>query len=65
VDETLLLIGLAKLVFGLVVGVVGITIAARMTTRFAGFESVDEGLRTGNVTVGAVAAGAATRSPCC
>ncbi len=57
-DPVLALVGLAKLLFGLVVGVVGITIAARSATRFAGFESVDEGLRSGNVALGVVVAGA-------
>lgn len=57
-DLGLVSIGAAKLLFGLVVGVVGVTIAARMATRFAGFESVDEGLRSGNVALGIVAGGA-------
>ena len=57
-DLALVLIGVAKLFFGLVVGVVGVTVAARMAKRFAGFESIDEGLRSGNVALGVVAAGA-------
>ncbi|MEM9174108.1 MAG: DUF350 domain-containing protein [Myxococcota bacterium] len=57
-DPGLALVGVAKLFFGLLVGVAGITIAARMATRFAGFDSVDEGLRSGNVALGVVVAGA-------
>ena len=57
-DGMLIALGLAKLLFGLLVGVVGIGLAARMATRFAGFESLDEALRSGNVAVGIVEGGA-------
>ena len=53
-DLTLVAIGLAKLIFSLVVGVVGVSLAARLATRFAGFASVDEGLREGNRALGIV-----------
>lgn len=57
-DPILALTGVAKLVFGLLVGVVGVTLAARQATGLAGFESVDDGLRSGNVAVGVVVGGA-------
>ena len=57
-DGMLALLGVAKLCFGMVIGVAGITIAARQVTRFAGFDSVDEGLRSGNVALGIVVGGA-------
>ena len=57
-DLMLTLVGLAKLFFGFLVGVVGITLAARQATRFAGFESVDDGIRSGNAALGLVVAGA-------
>ena len=57
-DETLSLIGLAQLLFGILVGVLGITIAARVATRLAGLSRVDEGLRAGNAAVGITIAGA-------
>lgn len=57
-DLARVLIGVAELFFGLLVGVVGITVAARLAKRFAGFDSIDEGLRAGNVALGIVAAGA-------
>jgi len=56
-DWTLALLGVSRLIFGIVIGVVGITIAARVATRVSGFRSVDEGLRAGNVAVGIVVAG--------
>jgi len=57
-EPTLALIGVAKLVFGLIVGVVGITLAARLVKRFSGFDSIDAQLRNGNVAVGIALAGA-------
>jgi uncharacterized membrane protein YjfL (UPF0719 family) len=57
-DPMLALVGLARLLFGVFVGVVGITLAARVATRFGGFESVDAGLRGGNPAIGIVLAGA-------
>lgn len=56
-DPMLGLVGLAKLIFGILVGVVGITIASRVATRLAGFSSVDDGLRAGNSAIGVVVAG--------
>jgi len=55
-DPMLALVGLAKLVFGVLVGVVGITVAARVAKRLAGFSSLDQQLREGNVAVGLVLA---------
>ena len=57
-DPMLILVGIAKLVFGILVGVVGITVAGRLATRLAGFSSIDEGLRAGNSAIGIVVAGA-------
>lgn len=57
-DGTLALIGVAKLFFGVAVGVVGITVAARVAKRLAGFPSIDEGLRAGNAAIGIAVAGA-------
>ena len=57
-DAGLALIGIAKLLFGAAVGVVGIGLVARIAKRLAGFPSVDEGLRAGNVAVGIVLAAA-------
>jgi len=56
-DLMLSLLGVAKLIFGIVVGVVGITVAAKVATRVGGFPSVDEGLRAGNVAVGIAVSG--------
>ena len=56
-DPVLAVVGLAKLLFGVFVGVVGITLAARVATRFGGFESVEAGLRDGNAAIGIVLAG--------
>ena len=42
----------------MLVGLSGIGRAVRMATRFAGFESLDEALRSGNVAVGIVDGGA-------
>ncbi|MFK7898121.1 MAG: DUF350 domain-containing protein [Myxococcota bacterium] len=56
-DPFLSLIGLAKLVFGVFVGVVGISVAARLTARLSGFDRLDDGLRAGNVAVGISVAG--------
>ena len=53
-DAMLALVGLAKLVFGVLVGVAGITVAARVAKRLAGFSSLDEQLREGNVAVGVI-----------
>jgi uncharacterized membrane protein YjfL (UPF0719 family) len=51
-------IGVAKLVFGLLVGIVGISLSARLVKRFSGFGSVDNSLRSGNAAVGITLAGA-------
>lgn len=56
-DPVLALIGLAKLAFGVFVGVVGISVAARLTARLSGFDNLDDGLRAGNVAVGIGVAG--------
>jgi len=56
-DLMLSLVGIAKLLFGIMVGVVGISIAARVATRVGGFHSVDEGLRAGNNAIGVTVAG--------
>jgi uncharacterized membrane protein YjfL (UPF0719 family) len=55
---TVALIGVAKLFFGVAVGVVGITVAARAAKRMSGFSSIDDGLRAGNVAIGIVVSGA-------
>lgn len=57
-DGMLALVGFAKLVFGFLVGVVGITVAARVVARTAGFPTVEQGLRAGNAAIGTVFAGA-------
>ena len=57
-DWTLAVIGLAKLFFGMAVGVIGITVAARASKRLSGFTSIEEGLRSGNVAVGITLSGA-------
>jgi uncharacterized membrane protein YjfL (UPF0719 family) len=57
-DLTLFAIGVSKLLFGLFVGVVGITLSARLVKRFSGFESVDACLRGGNAAMGIILAGA-------
>jgi uncharacterized membrane protein YjfL (UPF0719 family) len=57
-DLMLAAIGAAKLVFGLLVGVVGITLSARLVKRFSGFETLDASLRGGNTAVGVTLAGA-------
>jgi uncharacterized membrane protein YjfL (UPF0719 family) len=54
VDPVLALVGVAKLLFGILVGVVGITLAARMAARLAGFSRVEDGLREGNAAMGLV-----------
>ncbi len=56
-DPILGLVGIAKLLFGVLVGVVGITVASRVATRLAGFSSIDDGLRAGNRAIGVVVAG--------
>ncbi len=56
-DPILALVGAAKLLFGVLVGVVGLSVAARMAARIAGLSSVDEGLRAGNPAIGIVVAG--------
>lgn len=55
-DPALALVGVAKLFFGILVGVVGITLSVRMATRLAGFLKVEDGLREGNVAMGLVVA---------
>ncbi|MEE2900201.1 MAG: DUF350 domain-containing protein [Gemmatimonadota bacterium] len=50
------LIGVAKLIFGAIVAVVGITVAARVATRLGGFSSMEEGIRSGNAANGLVLA---------
>ncbi len=57
-DLMFVAIGVAKIVFGVAVGVVGITVATRMSKRLSGFASVEEGLREGNVAVGVAVSGA-------
>lgn len=51
-DVSLVLIGVAKILFGLIVGVLGIAVAVRAAKRLSGFPSLDESLRTGNVAMG-------------
>ncbi len=57
-DTTIILIGLATLSFGVFVGVVGITTAARLIKRFAGLPDVDTAIHEGNIAVGISLAGA-------
>ena len=56
-DPVVTAIGLAKLAFGVFVGVVGISVAARLTARLSGFDRLGDGLRAGNVAVGIAVAG--------
>lgn len=56
-DPVVAAIGLAKLAFGVFVGVVGISVAARLTARLSGFDRLGDGLRAGNVAVGIAVAG--------
>lgn len=56
-DPVLAVIGLAKLAFGVFVGVVGISVAARLAARLSGFDRIGDGLRAGNIAVGVAVAG--------
>jgi uncharacterized membrane protein YjfL (UPF0719 family) len=54
---SLLLVGLAKAAFGIVVGAVGIFVASRALHRLIGSGSTDTGQREGNVAIGVLKAG--------
>ena len=51
-DTSLLLIGVAKILFGLIVGILGIAVAVRAAKRLSGFPSLDESVRAGNIAMG-------------
>lgn len=51
-DYALVVTGFAKLVFGLIVGVVGIHLSARFAARLCGVKHLDASLHEGNVAVG-------------
>jgi uncharacterized membrane protein YjfL (UPF0719 family) len=57
-DVTLVLVGAAKLLFGIMVGVVGITSAVRVAKYFGGFPDVNGALRDNNVAMSVSIAGA-------
>lgn len=56
-NTSLFLVGLSKAAFGIIVGAVGIFIAARALHRLIGSGSTDEHTREGNLAIGVLKAG--------
>jgi uncharacterized membrane protein YjfL (UPF0719 family) len=57
-DISIILVGFTKLVFGVLVGVIGLSTAARLTKRVAGLPDIDTALEQRNIAVGISLAGA-------
>lgn len=57
-DITLVLLGAAKLFFGIIVGVVGITAAVRVVKSSSGFPDINAALRDNNLAMSVALAGA-------
>jgi uncharacterized membrane protein YjfL (UPF0719 family) len=56
-NVAMLLVGLAKALFGIVVGALGILVAARALHRFLGSGSLEGAERAGNIAIGILKAG--------
>ncbi len=56
-NTALLLVGLAKAAFGILVGAVGIFVASRMLHRLLGSGAIDDHTKSGNVAIGVLKAG--------
>ncbi|HEY4120482.1 MAG TPA: DUF350 domain-containing protein [Byssovorax sp.] len=56
INLALVIMGLAKIAFGVTVGVIGIFVASRVLARLLGAGAIDAAVRDGNVAVGVLSA---------